>query len=144
MLPKGPRWPGLLMGCLGGFRAIKKENYRVTYGFTELRGKPAGRGRDGRASRNQVVAGTTTAATTTVATISTATVYQLSPPGSHRVYAVGPGGLSYVPMKLTILKSPPSLSPYALYDENSAVFCVLMIHRDPLEQSCCAWLLQRV
>ena len=49
---------------------------------------------------------TTAAATATVATISTATVYQLSPPGSHRVYAVGPGGLSYVPMKWTILKSP--------------------------------------
>ena len=58
MLPKGPWWPGLLRGCLGGLRALKKENYRVTYGFTELRGKPAGRGRDGRAPRNQVVAGT--------------------------------------------------------------------------------------
>ena len=57
MLPKGPWWPGLLRGCLGGLRALKKENYRVTYGFTELRGKPAGRGRDGRAPRNQVVAG---------------------------------------------------------------------------------------
>ena len=54
---KGPRWPGLLRGCLEGLRALKKENYRVTYGFTELRGKPAGRGRDGRASGNQVTAG---------------------------------------------------------------------------------------
>jgi hypothetical protein len=57
MLPKGPWWPGLLRGSLGGLRALKKENYRVTYGFTELKGKPAGRGRDGRASWNQVVAG---------------------------------------------------------------------------------------
>ena len=36
---------------------LKKENYRVTYGFTELREKPAGRGRDGRGSTNQNVAG---------------------------------------------------------------------------------------
>ena len=57
MLPKGPWWPGLLSGCLGGLRALKKENYRVTYGFTDLRGKPAGRGRDGRGSLNQNVAG---------------------------------------------------------------------------------------
>ena len=57
MLPKGPWWPGLLRGCLGGLRALKKENYRVTYGFTESRGKPAGRGRDGRGSINQNVAG---------------------------------------------------------------------------------------
>ena len=59
MLPKGPWWPGLLRGCLGGLRALKKENYRVTYGFTELRGKPAGRGRDGHGPQNQVVAGET-------------------------------------------------------------------------------------
>ena len=57
MLPKGPWWPGLLRGCLGGLRALKKENYRVTYGFTDLRGKPAGRGRDGRGPGNQNVAG---------------------------------------------------------------------------------------
>ena len=61
MLPKGPWWPGLLRGCLGGLRALKKENYRVTYGFTDLRGKPAGRGRDGRgsteSSRRRRVAG---------------------------------------------------------------------------------------
>ena len=61
MLPKGPWWPGLLRGCLGGLRALKKENYRVTYGFTELRGKLAGRGRDGRGPGNQVVAGTASA-----------------------------------------------------------------------------------
>jgi hypothetical protein len=57
MLPKGPWWPGLLSGCLGGLRALKKENYRVTYGFTDLRGKPARRGRDGRGPLNQNVAG---------------------------------------------------------------------------------------
>ena len=33
--------------------------YERVYGFTDLRGKPAGRGRDGRGSRNQVVAGRT-------------------------------------------------------------------------------------
>ena len=40
----------------GGKGVKNKGKYSVTYGFTELRGKPAGRGRDGRASRNQVVA----------------------------------------------------------------------------------------
>ena len=33
-----------------------KENERF-YGFTEFRGKPAGRGRDSRASTNQITAG---------------------------------------------------------------------------------------
>ena len=31
--------------------------YKRFYGFTDLRGRPARRGRDGRGSRNQVVAG---------------------------------------------------------------------------------------
>ena len=31
--------------------------YKRFYGFTDLRGKPAGRGRDGRGSPNQVTAG---------------------------------------------------------------------------------------
>ena len=53
----GPGGQGCSGAAWGGLRALKKENYRVTYGFTELRGKPAGRGRDGRGSRNQVVAG---------------------------------------------------------------------------------------
>jgi hypothetical protein len=43
--------------------------------------------------------------------MATTTVNQLTPPGSHRVYAVGPGGVSCVPMKFTP-HSPAELPLY--------------------------------
>ena len=49
--------PGLPQGCLGWLWASKLQEYSLAYGFTEWRGKPAGRGGCSRGSRNQVVAG---------------------------------------------------------------------------------------
>ena len=50
---------GTTLGVLGTSKT--KENERF-YGFTEFRGKPAGRGREGRGSLNQDIAGGTRAA----------------------------------------------------------------------------------
>ena len=49
--------PGLPQGCLGWLWALKLQEYSLAYGFTDWRGKPAGRGGCSRGSRNQVVAG---------------------------------------------------------------------------------------
>ena len=44
--------------CFGAALSSKNEEKKKRfYGFTDLRGKPAGRGRDGRGSRNQNIAG---------------------------------------------------------------------------------------
>ena len=52
-----PPSPGLLRGCLGQLLASKAEKYSLSYGFTELRGRPAGRGGCSHRSPNQNVAG---------------------------------------------------------------------------------------
>ena len=48
---------GAAHSYFGAALSSKNKEKKRFYGFTDLRGKPAGRGRDGRASRNQLVAG---------------------------------------------------------------------------------------
>ena len=49
--------PGLLWAALGWLWGFEQRGIRTFYGFTELRGKAVGRGRDGHGSLNQVTAG---------------------------------------------------------------------------------------
>ena len=58
----------------------------VTCGFTELRGKPAGRGRDGRGSPNQVVAGVRTG--TDLFKLLKLVLHKVKGDGSCWVYAI--------------------------------------------------------
>ena len=55
--PKCPSYQELLRAALELLRAEKQTRKSRFYGLTDLRGRPAGRRRGGRRSRNQVVAG---------------------------------------------------------------------------------------
>jgi hypothetical protein len=69
----------------------------------------------------------TAAATATIATMIIATVYQLTPPGSHRVHAVGPGGVSCVPMKFTPSPRRAPSVPLRYGGISAGLFCMMCI-----------------
>ena len=53
----GPFEMRAAQGCCGAAQAFKTEQKRTFYGFTDLRGRRGGRGRDSRGSQNQIIAG---------------------------------------------------------------------------------------